>query len=159
DEIFVSGRDNSDYIRLLNNGYQRGKFITRCDLNANKNISTPAYCPKAVAGLSVAKLKRTTRSRMIIIRMRPMKGGERVARHINPQNGSELRETIDAWRATVIEQLKHIDEENLSTLTKRAAQIWHPLLAIARMAGEDWFERATMAAGLFIDKQKPADTL
>jgi hypothetical protein len=159
DEIFVSGRDNSDYIRLLNNGYQRGKFITRCDLNGNKNINTPAYCPKAVAGLSVSKLKRTTRSRMVIIRMRPMKKGERVERHIDKEAGIILKERIAGWRPTVIEHLASIDEDGLSTLTKRAAQIWHPLLSIAKIAAEDWFDRAIKAAMLFIDKQKPEETL
>src|SRR5262249_8586687 len=153
DEIFTYGRDNSDYIRLLNNGYQRDKFITRCDLNANKNISTPAYCPKAVAGLSVAQLQRATRSRPILIRMRPMKKGETVERHVDQQVGSELRDRIEAWRTTAIEDLRNIDEENLSTLTQRAAQIWHPLLAIAKLAGEDWFDRAMNAAVLFVDKQ------
>ncbi|HEY7243027.1 MAG TPA: DUF3631 domain-containing protein [Xanthobacteraceae bacterium] len=159
DEIFTYNRDNSDYLRLLNNGYQRGKVIARCDMNGNKTINTPAYCPKAVAGLSVAKLKRTTRSRMIIIRMRPMKKGENVGRHIDKQAATELRDRISAWRATVVENLKSLPEDSLSNLTQRAAQIWHPLLAIASSAGGDWFDRAGKAAAFFVDKQKPADTL
>jgi Protein of unknown function (DUF3631) len=159
DEIFTMGRDNSDYIRLLNNGYQRGKVIARCDLNSSKIINTSAYCPKAVAGLSVAKLKRTTRSRMIVIRMRPMKKGERVERHLDKKAGRELRERMEAWREIALDKLRNVDEEGLSTLTKRAAQIWHPLLSIAKIAGDDWYERALQTAAFFVDRQVPGDTL
>ena len=159
DETFVSGRNNSDYIRLLNNGYQRGKVIVRRSLTADGNVTTNSYCPKAIAGLTATKLKRTTRSRMITVRMRPMRKGENIARHIDRAEGAELRQKIEVWRPTVIDDLKRIDEDSLSDLTKRAAQIWHPLLAIAQLAGDDWFKRSIDAARFFVDKQKPDEIL
>src|SRR6266404_334345 len=161
DEIFVSGKDNSDYIRLLNNGYQRGKYIVRASLTKDgENIKTMSYCPKAIAGLTTTKLKKTTRSRMIIIRMRPMKKGERVERHLDKIEGQRILELIGTWAPTVIEKLKTIEEDGLSNLSNRAAQIWHPLLALSKIAGgEEWFKRASEAAQYFTNKQKPEDNL
>ena len=159
DETLSPGKDNSDYIRLLNNGYQRGKYIVRCNLNDNSNLRTPAYCPKAIAGLTTTKLKKTTRSRMITNRMRPLRTGEQVERHIDKAKGNEIVAKIIEWRPTVLDQLKNTDEDSLSTLTNRSAQIWHPLLAIAKIAGEDWYKRGSAAADFFVSKQKPEDTL
>lgn len=160
DETLGPNQDNAPFVRLLNNGYQRGKVIVRRHLTEQKNIKTQAYCPKAVAGLTVTKLKRTTRSRMIIVRMRPMRKGEKVERHLDKIKAHELSELIKAWRPTIFERLKAIDEDSLSKLNNRAAQIWHPLLAIAKIAGgDDWFRRASDAAQYFTSKQKPEDNL
>ena len=159
DETLSPGRDNSDYIRLLNNGYQRGKYIVRASLTDDTNVKTPAYCPKAIAGLTTTKLKKTTRSRMIIVRMRPLRDGEHVERHLDKTRGAELVERIKQWRTAAVEELKTVDEDSLSMLTKRAAQIWHPLLAIAKISGGDWFDRTSEAAEYFVNKQKPEDTL
>jgi hypothetical protein len=88
-----------------------------------------------------------------------MKTGEKVERHIDWEAGRELRERIDAWRPTVLEVLRNVDEDSLSDLTKRAAQIYHPLLALAKVAGGDWYAEALEAAKFFVDKQKPEDKL
>ncbi len=160
DETLVPSQDNAPYARLLNNGYQRGKYIVRSDLNNNKeNLKTPAYCPKAIAGLAVTRLKKTTRSRMIIIRMRPMRNDESVQRHIDKEIGKSIAERILQLRGSVAAELKTIDEDSLSYLVRRAGQIYHPLLAIAKIAGDGWFTRATEAVAYYVDRQKPEDTL
>jgi hypothetical protein len=140
DEIFTSHKDASDYIRLLNNGYQRGKYIKRASLTQDgKNIKTMAYCPKAMAGLTTTKLKKTTRSRMLTIRMRPLKKDEKVERHIDKVEGRRIAQAIEDWKPTVLDKLRTIDEDSLSSLNNRAAQIWHPLLAIAKVVSVEWF--------------------
>jgi len=160
DETLGPNQENAPFVRLLNNGYQRGKFIVRRHLLERRNIQTPAYCPKAVAGLTVTKLKKTTRSRMIIIRMRPMKKNENVERHVDKIEGYRLSEADKDLAADNLERLKKIDEDRLSNLSNRAAQIWHPLLALAKVAGgEEWYRRASDVAQYFTSKQKPEDML
>lgn len=159
DEIFTAYKDASDYIRLLNNGYQKDKYIKRASMSQDgKNIKTMVYCPKALAGLTVTKLKKTTRSRMLTIRMRPIKNGEKVKRHIDTEEAKRIVNKIENWKPTVINELKAVDEDSLSSLNNRAGQIWHPLLAIALVAGgEKWFNRMTESMRYFTNKQKPEE--
>jgi hypothetical protein len=160
DEIFSHNKDAGDYIRLFNNGYERGSCITRASLSSKKeNIRTNSYCPKAIAGLAANHLKRTTRSRMIVIRMRPKKPDETVERHIDVRVGRELNNQLRAWAPTIVDELKDIDEDALSKLCNRRSQLWHPLLAIAYLAGEEWFNKLSDASTFFATQQKPEEGL
>ena len=49
----------------------------------------------------------------------------------------------------IIDDLKEADETTLSTLNNRNAQIWHPLLALAKQGGDEWFNRGVAAVGNF----------
>ena len=137
DEVLAPGENKTLYVKLFNNGYQRGKYIVRRHLMEQRNLRTPAYCPKVLGGLTTTLLKKTTRSRTIIVHMRPLKWGERVERHIDKVEGKALSELIMTCRPSIFERLKAVDEDGLSNLSNRAAQIWNPLLAIAKIAGGD----------------------
>src|SRR5260370_3713402 len=163
EETLISNKDHSDYVRLLNNGYARGKVIVRCD-DKDDVIETPAYFPKVLAGLSVTKLKKTTRSRIITIPMKPAKPTDKFRLHIDKEEGSKLKERILAQHIDVIEQLKSIDEEKVYVdengrrkLNNRNAQLWHPLLALAKLGGDEWFKKSVEAVEIFIGHRKPAD--
>lgn len=163
DETLISNKDNSDYIRLLNNGYARGKVIVRCD-DKDDVIETPAYFPKILAGLSITKLKKTTRSRIITIPMKPAKPTDHFKLHIDKELGASLKQRILSQHVDIIEQLKSIDEEKLYVdengkrrLNNRNAQLWHPLLALAKLAGDEWFKKSVESVEIFISRRKPAD--
>lgn len=157
DETLIAGKDTSDYMRLLNNGYSRGKIIVRCD-DRDDVIETPAYFPKVLAGLSITRLKKTTRSRIITIPMKPATASEKFNLHIDKETGTKLRQQIIDQHQSIIEDLKKIDEKSLSKLHNRNAQIWHPLLAVAKVGGKEWFERAVEAVENFVSRRaKPID--
>ena len=154
DETFAIGKDTSAYIKLLNNGYQRGKYIVRRSTKGEDNVHTPAYCAKAIAGLTAARFKRTTRSRMIQIFMRPSRDNEKPGRHIDKQTGQLIVSKIIGQRDAIADKVRNVDEDTLSNLPRRAGQIWHPLLAIAKVIDDEWFRRVSEAAIYFVDKHK-----
>jgi Protein of unknown function (DUF3631) len=159
DETLNIDKDNSAYVRLLNNGYQRGKVIVRRNMYGPGNVATQAYCAKALAGLTLKKLKRTTRTRMLPIQMRPLREGETVAIHIDKVEGVKLRNRIDDFRPKVIQELIDIDEKSLSDLkVSRATNIWHPILALGKIGGDKWFEMATQACQSYITKERPKES-
>lgn len=151
DTIFSHGKDNSDLIRLLNLGYERGTKIVRMKRFGDGLHETPAYCPKAFAGLKIARLPGPTKTRTIIISLRPKTDDEVVERHIQFEALKELREKVAAWSIdeSNLNKLKTVDLEGASFLTNRNEQIWEPLLAIAKVTSEAWYQRALTAAQYF----------
>ena len=81
--IFAHGRDNADLIQLFNLGYERGAAIVRLKRFGDGAVKTPAYCPKTFAGLKIARIPGPTKTRTIIINMRPKSDAEAVERHID----------------------------------------------------------------------------
>lgn len=152
DTVFAHGRDNSDLIRLFNLGYERGKFIGRMSRFKNEEIETPAYCPKVFAGLKIAKIPVPTKTRTIIISMRPKLGDEKVERHLDTEALEQIKLSLAAWskREDILEALRHIDfQDDTAFLNNRNEQIWQPLLAVAKVTSEAWYHRALAAAKAF----------
>jgi Protein of unknown function (DUF3631) len=65
----------------------------------------------------------------------------------------------DAGAPTVLDELRQMDGRKLSKLIKRSMQIMHPLLATAKLGGEDWFKRASDAVQFFVNNQRPTETI
>lgn len=160
DTIFAHGKDNADLIRLCNLGYERGAKITRCRRFAEGTIETPAYCPKAFAGLKVARIPAPTKTRTIIVNMRP-KTDEATREYVDVPALLALNEDIEGWAKvpSTISSLKDIELPEASFLNNRNAQIWKPLLAVAKITSADWYERALEAARFFIVEQPEAKNL
>jgi Protein of unknown function (DUF3631) len=158
DETLLEGKDNADYNRLLNNGTSRGKVIVRANMNdITKTIETKAYCPKAIGGLSITRLKATTRSRTLTIPMRPAKLGEYYRRHIDKETAVKLRADIEDSHSTILGDLRTIDEDRLSEFINRKSQILNPLLALAKLGGDDWFKRAVASVELVVYRKQTKD--
>ena len=56
DTIFSHGKDNAELILLFNLGYEAGAVIGRMSRFSDREVETPAYCPKIFAGLKIAKI-------------------------------------------------------------------------------------------------------
>src|ERR1700722_1626310 len=97
DTVLAHGRDTSDLIRLFNLGYERGKFIGRMSRFDNDEIETPAYCPKVFAGLKIAKIPGPTKTRTIIISMRPKLEDEKVERHPDTEGLDRIKIALGEW--------------------------------------------------------------
>ncbi|MET4173870.1 hypothetical protein ABIB99_004970 [Bradyrhizobium sp. LA6.1] len=150
DTIFSHGKDNSDLIRLCNLGYERGKTITRMKRFGEGFNETPAYCPKVFAGLSMARIPGPTKTRTLVINMRPKSANETVERHTNLEALAGLRDRLTALAddASFIGKLNSFSLET-SFLNNRDEQLWEPLLAVAKAVDEEWYQRGLKAAQFF----------
>lgn len=114
------------------------------------NIETrdlKTFCPKALAG--IGKLPDTIRDRSIIIELKRKIVGEEAdrfrRRHARPL-AAPIRQALETWAATAIDELTASDPAIPDGISDRAADCWEPLLAIADLAGGDWPSRARTAA-------------
>jgi hypothetical protein len=158
DEMLYEKNEYSSHLtKFLNAGYQRGVYVVRRHLKRQENVRTHAYCPKALAGLSTVKLKKATRTRTIIITM--LQSDKELEFHIDKVRAKEIVTEIQNLRSTTASLLRDIDERTLSALKNRSRQIWHPLLAVAKvLGGDEWFKQATDACEFFTS-QKAAEDL
>jgi hypothetical protein len=157
DETLLVDQGNADYNRLLNNGTSRGKVIVRCGSDDAEIKITQAYCPKALGGLSITRLKGTTRSRTLTIPMRPSKPGEHYRPHLDKETAQKIKADIQVSHSAILDDLKQIDEKKLSKFINRKSQILHPLLALAQLAGSEWFDRAIKAVELVVYQKQTKD--
>jgi hypothetical protein len=153
DTVFAHGKDNSELIQLFNLGYERNATITRMRRFADGYIETPAYCPKVFAGLSVAKIPGPTKTRTIIVETRPKTDDETVERHIDFERLKQLSGQLANWAETVKDQLVTMELPDIEFLNNRSRQLWEPLLAVAKVSSDGWYQRAIDAARYFTSKE------
>ena len=144
-ETFIA--DKEEVRGILNSGHTRDTaFVVRTvgDHHEPKEFST--WAPKALA--SIGKLAATLRDRAIVLPMRRKKPGEEVKKLRDRDDGAfrALREKAKRWAEDNVETLKAMRPSLPDELNDRAADNWHPLLAIADLAGGDWPDLARRAA-------------
>jgi Protein of unknown function (DUF3631) len=157
DNVFVHGRDNSDLIQFYNLGNEEGGIVARCDLNSDEILETKAFCPKAFAGLKAAKLPDPTKTRTIIISMKPA-----TLEHELPEDPDEvplaaLSLEIDKWAAEHDLSAISLPEADIAFLVNRNRQIWRPLLILSKAVSDIWYEKALAAARYFTQGIQDAD--
>ena len=125
-------RDTAHVVRTVGDNYEPREFAT--------------WAPKALA--SIGKLAATLRDRAIVLPMRRKKPGEEVKRPRDRDDGAfrALREKAKRWAEGNVETLKAMRPSIPDELNDRAADNWHPLLAIADLAGGEWPDLARGAA-------------
>ena len=132
---------------ILNSGNRAGTPVSRVrflkvdGVNVRDVEELDVYGPKAIAG--IGKLPDTVADRAIPIRMRRRAPDEPVARFRQRVATLEAGKIIEPdWSAVTLAD----DVPVPDALNDRAADGWEPLLAIAEAAGDDWLQRATLAA-------------
>lgn len=135
-------------------GYERGAVLSRMSRYSDEVIRTPAYCPKAFAGLSAARIPAATKTRTAVINMRP-KSGHVVERHIDADALTQLRQSIGEWSLSesTRNNLKNVNLKEADFLENRDEQILEPLLAIAKATSDTWYQRALKAVKFFTEVQ------
>jgi hypothetical protein len=152
DALFNSNTDRTEPLRaVLNAGNLRGSCATRVVGQGTKmearDFST--FCPKVLAGINSGKLPETIRDRAIVLDMKRRVEGERVDRlryRFVAEETKPLREELELWAASAVEELRAAVPELPLELSDRAGDAWEPLFAIADYAEGDWGERARRAA-------------
>ena len=166
DTLLIPGKDNAQLIQWFNLGYEAEKYIGRKERFSDGDKKVHCYCPKVFDGLTEAQIPRATLSRILVVIMHPKPMWE----HLERERFSDydaldrLKTEIDEWYPTIIEELKQIDLNarvplpETEFLYNRNAQIWLPLLAIASLAGEEWYQRALKAARFFTELRREKNT-
>jgi hypothetical protein len=133
----------------LNAGYRRGGKVTRCVGSNHDDKDFDVYFPKAFAGIGDA-VPDTVRDRSIPIVLRRRARSDRVPERFREKRADRyllpIGEQLAAWAEWAKERLEDAEPHLPDELTDRAQDCWEPLLAIAELAGGDWFERTTAAA-------------
>jgi len=148
DTVFHARGSGAEDLRgLLNAGYRRGGGVVR---SARKGRGTERYsvfAPVVLAG--IGNLPDTVADRSIPIRMKRRADGESIERFRRrdvEHEAQELRMRISEWANDYIDLLATMRPALPTELGDRAGDCWEPLLAIASLAGDDWTQRAEVAA-------------
>jgi putative DNA primase/helicase len=151
DALMNSNRELSEALRgLLNSGFSRS--------GAHRTISVPlpgggweprvlsTWAPKFLSG--IGDLPGTIRDRSIEIVMRRKLSGETVKRlrRKDCQDLAVLARKVARWTQDNLKLLRDAQPQMPAGLNDRAADGWEPLFAIADQAGEQWPQRARVAA-------------
>jgi hypothetical protein len=160
DSIFgPKARDREDLRGLLNAGYRRGTPALRmggAKMTELQEFAT--FCPKALAG--IGKLPDTITDRSIVIGLKRRTRSEHVERFYQREAGEEaepLRIALESLAVYHVPALREARPHRQDALGDRAQESWEPLLAIAERAGEEWAERARVAAIALSGEQDVVD--
>ena len=152
---------------ILNSGHRRrAAFVERMDRTGHAARYRTFY-PKALALIEGPRtpLPATLRDRSILVPMRRLKPSEIRAplpRHGFAPEFIVLQERIESWVGLNFAEIRDTAWDELlalETLSHRARDNWQPLMAIARVAGGDWEERARRVSLVLNESGKHAELL
>ena len=131
-------KDNEELRGILNSGH------TKAAANVIRNVDHKArrfstWAPKAIA--TIGTLADTLEDRAVVVRLQRKPPGasvERLGRRDNADFAA-LRGQAARWAADNFGKLADPDPK-MPDLNDRAADNWHPLLAIADLVGGTWPE-------------------
>ncbi|MFO0388237.1 MAG: DUF3631 domain-containing protein [Alphaproteobacteria bacterium] len=149
-------RDEEDERRsLLNSGYRRDGYATRCIGEKNEVRQFSTFAPVAIA--QIGQLPDTLQSRSIVIKMRRKRQDEQVEQIRAGQTTNLMRvaRKIARWTRDCYSALEVATPET-SGLFNRDADNWHALFAIADMARGDIDTQAREAAQALLIKDNGA---
>ena len=155
----LSGDDRSGLRTVINAGHTRAQCVIRCEGDAKEPEAFPVFAPKAI-GMIGRDLPPATASRGIFIQQERRKSDEPVEKFAHRDDPwlADLRARLFRWsldNADVLRDAKPVMPEGFDN---RRADNWRVQLAIAELAGEDWAEKARIAAAN-LDRESDASTI
>lgn len=162
DEIDTFLAENNDLRGILNSGHTRAMaFVVRTVKPDFEPRSFTTWAPKVLA--KIGQLPQTLANRSIIIpmsRCTPQEEERLIQLRLDKLDDLRpLARRAARWAHDNVDALREADPLTPG-LTRRAADNWRPLLAIADLAGGNWPERARQAALLLTGSttmQEPAE--
>ncbi len=132
---------------ILNSGHTRATaYVLRC---VGDDYDVERFCTWAPVVIArIGELNPALKTSSIEIKMQRARAEEpieRITPKIEPQL-KKLHHECEQWANQHADQLRDADPEMPKAFRGRLADNWRPLLAIADLAGEDWSERARVAA-------------
>jgi len=150
-------------MNILNNGFQRGKKVSRTDRGGNGAFeprSFEVYGPKILACISADNFSAATTSRAINHRMQ-RKPADVMMPKLGKLNGADLKRECQLWVQDNKERMeKHVEAGVYipEKLSDRQGDAWEPLIILSTFAGPVWENRICNAA-LELHNSCKADTI
>jgi putative DNA primase/helicase len=146
DKALVSD-DKVGLCAVVNSGHVRGQGVIRCMGDAKTPELFPTFCAKAI-GMVGRRLPEATLSRCIMVELRRRKTGESIEpfTHKDDPGLADLRRRLARWATDNQDALRDAKPAMPPELQNRRADNWRLQLAIADLAGEDWGDKARVAA-------------
>jgi hypothetical protein len=155
----LSGDDRKGLRTVINSGHTRAQCVIRCE--GDDKIPEPfdVFAPKAL-GMIGRDLPPATASRGIFVQQERRRSDEPIEKFAHKDDPwlADLRARLFRWardNADILRDAKPVMPEGFDN---RRADNWRVQLAIAELAGEDWAERARIAAAN-LDRESDASTI
>jgi len=151
DTIFGPGAssDHRDLVGAIDTGHRKGAVYIRCVGQDLVPTKFKVYCPVALAGIGNPPDQILDRS--IIVNMRRKGSGEKVKPfRLTPaeKRGLSITQRLLLWAGTVRGK---IPEPTMPDgVDDRPADVWHALLAIGDLGGEEWATQARTACATMV---------
>lgn len=147
DEADTYFKERHELRGIINAGHRRGGKVFRCvgDDNIPKPFSV--WGPKAIAAIGM--LPPTLKDRGLPVQMMRKKPSEKVDRWRPDKHPAQLipiKRKILRWKIDNLDLLQNADPDVPDTLQDRAQDNWRPLLAIAKVASQALYDKASQAA-------------
>ncbi|MDO8414483.1 MAG: DUF3631 domain-containing protein [Gallionellaceae bacterium] len=151
DEADTFFRDNTELHGLINAGYLRDGYVLRSEPvgDSFEPRMFSVFSAKALAGIALEKhLPDATLSRGVIFNLRRKLPHESVnrLRHADRDLFTGITEKLAKFALDYSQQVQLARPALPDKLSDRDQDNWDGLLAIASCAGDEWVERATVAA-------------
>jgi Protein of unknown function (DUF3631) len=145
---------------ILNSGHtRRAAFVLRVEGDALEPRRFGTYAPKAVAAIGSLPSTLADRSIRIALTRKPTS-----VHKADAYDDDALRLACDPTRSRIaraaddyLAEIESVEVARPAGLNDRQWNNWKPLLAIASVAGEDWFNRAVEAAVTLSSGEDEAD--
>jgi putative DNA primase/helicase len=141
-------------LNVLNTGFKWNGVYTICVGDDHDDRDFHTFCPKAIFGLSAAKLPDTTRSRCFPVMLQKKLPRERIEKLTRKFDGSILRRKCLRWANDHREELSKREPVMPDGLSARQEDISEPLLAIAEACGGIWPDAVRQAILHFCGQAK-----
>jgi hypothetical protein len=143
----LASEDKTALRSVINSGHTRGQGIIRCVEPDFTPQLFSTFCPKVI-GMVGRKLPATTLSRCIIVELKRRKASEPIDRfeHKDDNDLAQLRSRLLRWSTDNEDALRDAKPTMPKAFDNRRADNWRVMLAIAGLAGEDWGDKARLAA-------------
>jgi len=155
----LSGDERKALRTVINSGHTRSQFVVRCE--GDDKIPEPfaTFAPKAL-GMIGRDLPPATASRSIFVQLERRRSDEPIEKfaHKDDPGLADLRARLFRWALDNADTLRDAKPVMPEGFDNRRADNWRAQLAIAELAGEEWAEKARIAAAN-LDRESDASTI
>jgi len=158
-DTYIHGDENMR--NVLNNGHTRdGSWVMRCDGDQNDVRLFDAYGAMVIG--QIGSPPDTVMDRSIAIMMKRKKPSEKTLPFLSQDDDTvkvcrEIQAKLMRWTTDHANDLTKAAMQLPDFLNNRNADKWHPLFAIAELAGDPWLWRVEQAARWAVSMDNPDD--
>jgi putative DNA primase/helicase len=146
-DVVLASDEKAGLRSIINSGHTRGQGIVRCIEPDFRPQMFKTFAPKAI-GMVGRKMPASTLSRCIMVKLRRRRKGEHVEKftHKDDAGLADLRSRLFRWSLDNVDTLRGAKPSMPEQFDNRRPDNWSVQLAITDLCGEDWGDKARLAA-------------